>query len=121
MKNRRLARTTALSVLDVAHPPLSQEVVEDLLLQAWTESRNSSAVRVVKVIHGYGSSGKGGSTREVVRNWASRMGSKLLGVVAGEDFSIYKPESQALRQEVGGFDDLELEAGNKGVTYLWIR
>ena len=100
---------------------MPQEAVEDLLMHAWMETRNSDRVRVLKVIHGYGSSGKGGQTLLIVRNWASRMKGRLRAVIDGEDFSIYSAETRAMRREVGEIDDAELDAGNRGVTYLWIK
>ncbi len=100
---------------------MPQTDVEAVLLQEWTGARNSTSIRVLKVIHGYGSSGKGGSTRDVVRNWASRMASRFRAIVPGEEYSLFQPAAQAMRREVGRLDDAELDAGNRGITYLWIR
>ncbi len=121
MKDHRSSGHSPVRVLDVAHPPLPQARVEELLLQTWIEARNAPGVRVIKVIHGYGSSGKGGRTQVVVRNWASQMRTRLRGVISGEEYSLYTPDSQAVRREVGRFDDSELDAGNRGITYLWIK
>jgi len=121
MKNASREGGARVRVLDVAHPPLRPDAVEDLLMREWGIVRNSAQWRVIKVIHGYGSSGRGGSTRDTVRNWSSRMRGKILAVIAGEDYSMFHPESQAMRRAVGAVDDSELDAGNKGITYLWVR
>lgn len=121
MKRTARLGDDCVRVVDVAHPPLRPDAVEDLLMREWGVVRNSAQWRVIKVIHGYGSSGRGGSTRETVRNWSSRMGGKFLAVIAGEEYSMFHPETQAMRRAVGAVDDSELEAGNKGITYLWVR
>ena len=121
MKGNRPSTSPHVRVLDVAHPPLPPARVEELLLQAWNEARNAPGIRVIKVIHGYGSTGKGGGTQLLVRNWGSQMRTKVRGVICGEDYSMYAQLSQAMRREVGSFDDSELDAGNRGITYLWIK
>ncbi len=107
--------------IDVAHPPLHPDAVEQTLLETLAAARNSRAVRVVKVIHGYGSSGRGGNTAEVVRNWAFRVRTRLRAVIPGEEFSRFDPATQRMRAETGPFHDPDLDAANRGVTYLWIR
>ena len=107
--------------IDLAHPPLGAARVEEALTEALAAARNSPDLRVIKVIHGYGSSGRGGATREVVRNWAFRMRGRLRGVIAGEDYSLFDAATQAMHAETGPIGDPDLDAGNRGVTYLWIR
>ncbi|MGA9120893.1 MAG: hypothetical protein WB699_16120 [Bacteroidota bacterium] len=121
MKKPLPTRTSPVRILDVAHPPLQPAVVEALLLQEWMAARRSSTTRVIKIIHGYGSTGKGGATRETVRNWAAHMSTKLRGVITGEEYSLYDPRSQAMRTEAGITDDSDLGSGNRGITYLWVR
>jgi len=80
--------------------------------------------RVLKVIHGYGSSGKGGKLNHGLRkSFALR---KKEGVIkefiAGEDFSIFEQRVLALLEavpEVRG--DPDLDATNEGVTVLWLK
>jgi hypothetical protein len=107
--------------IDVAHPPLHPGLVEEALQEAFSSARSSQGVRVIKVIHGYGRSGRGGSTREVVRNWAFRMRSRLLGIIPGEEYSRFDAVTQRMRAETGPFDDVDLDGANRGVTYLWVR
>jgi hypothetical protein len=78
-------------------------------------------IRVLKIIHGYGSSGKGGTL-----NFGLRKSFKLRkkeGVIrdyiAGEDFSIFKKPTLDLLEaapELRG--DSDLNATNEGVTFL---
>jgi hypothetical protein len=107
--------------IDIAHPPLHPDQVEEELLRALMQVWSSSSLRLLKVIHGYGSSGKGGSTKETVRNWAFRNRNKLRAVVEGEEYSLYNPTVQELRKEVGDYPDADLDNSNPGITILWIK
>ncbi len=110
-----------LLTIDVAHPPRHPDDVEMDLIRSWSIIRNSESLRILKIIHGRGSSGKGGSTREVVRNWAFRHRSRFRAVIEGGEYALRDDASVAMRREVGSFADPDLDAGNDGVTYLWIK
>jgi len=81
-------------------------------------------VRVLKVIHGYGSSGRGGTLCVGLRkSFALR---KREGVIkefiAGEELSIFHPPTLALLEAVPEFRrDPDLNATNEGVTVLWLK
>lgn len=110
-----------LLVVDVAHPPLPPDSVERILLESWSRARSSPAVRVLKIVHGYGSSGKGGATQAVVRNWAFRHRGRFRAVIEGESYGITDPATREMRLEVGAFPDLDLDSANRGVTILWVK
>jgi hypothetical protein len=87
------------------------------------QARAGGAV-VLKVIHGYGSSGKGGALRVGLRrSFARRVREGAIrGFVAGEDFTIFDATvlqmldaCPALRR------DPDLGASNPGVTFVWLR
>jgi hypothetical protein len=81
-------------------------------------------LRVLKIIHGYGSTGKGGKLCVGLRkSFALR---KKEGVIKefipGEDFSIFNPTVLALLEaepELRG--DSDLNATNEGITLLLLR
>ncbi len=80
--------------------------------------------RVLKVIHGYGSSGKGGTLcRGLRKSFALRKSEGVIKeFIAGEDFSIFNEAVLALLEampELRG--DPDLNATNEGVTILWLR
>jgi hypothetical protein len=81
-------------------------------------------VRVLKVIHGWGSSGKGGSLRiGLQKSFALR---KKEGVIRdffpGEQFSIFDPRVLAMLEEVSALSgDPDLNTTNEGLTVVWIR
>jgi hypothetical protein len=81
-------------------------------------------VRILKVIHGYGSSGKGGTLCFGLRK-SFRLRKKegvIRDFVAGEDFSIFNPATLSLLEAVPELrGDPDLNATNEGITILWLR
>jgi hypothetical protein len=81
-------------------------------------------VRVLKIIHGYGSSGKGGKLCIGLRkSFALRKKEGVLKeVIAGEDFSIFNRTILDLLPTVPELrGDPDLDAINEGVTFLWLK
>ena len=81
-------------------------------------------VRVLKVIHGYGSSGKGGKLCIGLRkSFGLRKQEKVIrDFVAGEDFSIFNATTLSMLEAAPSLrQDSDLEMINPGVTYVWIR
>jgi hypothetical protein len=91
------------------------------LLETLRELQNLPSPAVVKIVHGYGSSGRGGSTREIVRNWLFRQRGRLLAVIEGEHYSLLDPETVRLRDATGPLPDPDLDAANGGVTIVWVK
>jgi len=108
-------------IIDVAHPPRPPAEVEAALVSALARVRESKLLRAIKVVHGYGSHGRGGSTRETVRDWAYQFRQRFRGIIPGEDYSIFNPATQKLRQECGQLDDSDLDKSNLGITILWVN
>ena len=81
-------------------------------------------VRVLKVIHGYGSSGRGGALCVGLRK-SFRLRTKegvIKGFIAGEDFSIFNDVVLALLEAVPELrGDADLDATNEGITILWLK
>lgn len=75
----------------------------------------------VKIIHGYGSSGKGGKIRLEVRAYLERQKARgqIRDYIPGEKFSIF---DEATRRAFLSCDELrrdrDLEAANNGVTIV---
>lgn len=113
--------TDVVMTVDVGHPPRSAARVEEDLQEAWSGARNAPGVRLLKVVHGYGSRGTGGSTRDVVRNWVFRHRARFRGVIEGERYTLFAEETRAMRLAVGAYADSDLAAGNPGITVIWLR
>lgn len=87
-------------------------------------SAKREGVSVLKIIHGYGSSGHGGKLNHGLRkSFALR---KKEGVIrdwiAGEDFTIFNPAVLAWLETAPAIrGDPDLGATNEGVTLLWLK
>jgi hypothetical protein len=81
-------------------------------------------VRVLKVIHGWGSSGKGGTLCVGLRkSFRLRQAEGVIkDFVPGEKFSIFNRQVLALLEAVPELRcDPDLEVTNLGVTFVWIN
>lgn len=107
--------------VDLGHPPRPPAKVEAELTNLLSDVRNSRDYRVLKIVHGYGSHGLGGTTRETVRDWAYRFRRHFRAVINGEDYSIFDDETQDMRDECGQLEDPDLSQSNPGITILCIK
>ena len=75
----------------------------------------------VKLIHGYGSSGKGGRIRVETRRYLERLRlrQEVRDVIPGEAFSIFHAGTRAAFLQCGELRrDRDLERHNNGVTFI---
>ncbi len=89
-----------------------------------TRRAKREGVRVLKVIHGYGSSGKGGVLCVGLRrSFALRKKEGAIrDYIPGQDFSIFNPATLMLLENVPeAKGDPDLDATNEGVTLLWLK
>jgi len=107
--------------IDLGHPPRPPARVEADLEAAFLKVRSSSQHRALKVVHGYGSHGHGGSTRETVRDWAYNFRRRLRAVIYGENYNFFDESTQEMREECGKIDDADLNTANPGITILWVK
>jgi hypothetical protein len=88
------------------------------------QSAKRDGVRVLKVIHGYGSSGKGGTLCIGLRkSFGLRKKEGIIrDFIPGEDFSIFnEPVLNLLQVAPDLRGDPDLNATNEGVTILWLK
>ncbi|MDB6035204.1 MAG: Smr protein [Verrucomicrobiales bacterium] len=81
-------------------------------------------VNVLKIIHGYGSSGKGGALNIGLRkSFKLRVKEGVIkNSIPGEDFSIFNRATLDLLQAVPELrGDSDLNATNEGVTFLILK
>ena len=110
-----------LHTLDIAHPPLHGGVAERELDDALRMVRGSGNLRGLKIIHGYGKSGSGGVLKDVVLNWAYRNKRWIKSVIPGEQYSVHDRQTLEMRMHAGQISDPDLEAGNPGITIIWVK
>lgn len=83
-----------------------------------------AGAQVLKVIHGYGSSGKGGALCVGLRKsfGLRKKEGVIKDFIAGEDFTIFNEMVLALLEAVPELrGDPDLGATNEGVTILWLK
>jgi hypothetical protein len=118
MKPMRTIRTFNLELHFPSLDEARRLVIEEI------KRAKREGVKVLKVIHGYGSSGKGGALCVGMRK-SFRLRKKEGGIkdfVAGEDFSIFNDTVLALLEAVPELrGDPDLGAINEGVTILWLK
>ena len=94
----------------------------------WLEAALHAARKMgrpgLKLIHGYGSSGKGGCIRTASRKYllAQQEKGRIAAVVPGERFTIFDETTRrALQQYPHLRQDRDLERENMGVTFVFMR
>ena len=97
--------------------PLVSEAMD--YLKSSLDRCRRSKYKCVLVIHGYGSTGKGGAIREKAREWlkAQERAEKVKSVVFGEDFSLFNFKSLELKNRYRELDPL-MKVCNHGVTVV---
>jgi hypothetical protein len=110
----------SIHTIDIAHPPLPVAEAEVMLDDTLRTFSLSSQQRVLKIIHGYGSGGKGGSLKTLVRNWAFVNRNRFKEIIDGENLSPFNPIVQQLLSAVE-VNLSDIGSPNEGVTIVWIR
>jgi len=90
-------------------------------LEAAIARARKEGVPALRLIHGYGSSGQGGTLRFAIRGYLRQMKDRgeIAMFVNGESFSQFEERSRELLRKVPELVmDPDLGAGNKGVTLV---
>ena len=107
-----------LKTFDVEASFPTLEEARRLVIEEVRKARREGA-RVLKIIHGYGSTGKGGKLCVGLRR-SFRLRKKEGGIrdfIPGEDFSIFNEATLGLLEAVPELrGDPDLDATNEGVT-----
>ena len=121
VKNFPKTRERVISSNLEAGLPSADQSLEQL--ERTLREARSCGAKVVRLIHGYGSTGRGGKIREAVRR---ELGRKLArgevrAVVHGENYS---PNANATRDLLSRFKELKTterpDSGNPGLTLIEI-
>jgi hypothetical protein len=97
----------------------ARQKLEDALARA-----RKDGLAALKLIHGYGSSGQGGTLRFAIRGYLRQMKDRgeIALFVNGESFSQFEERSREMLKKVPELLlDRDLGRGNKGVTLVLIR
>lgn len=91
------------------------------MLEIEIEKQKKFGGRIIKVVHGYGSKGVGGSIFSAVRNYAAKQKNigKIKGYLTGEEWSISNEKTQKLLFSLSNFNgDCDLGCRNPGITII---
>jgi hypothetical protein len=114
---------SAIRIYNVeAGMPTLDEARRSVIAEIKRAKRDS--VTVLKVIHGYGSSGKGGALCVGLRKsfGLRKKEGVIKNFILGEDYTIFNPTVLALLEGVPELrGDPDLSATNEGVTILWLK
>ncbi|NCB04874.1 MAG: hypothetical protein EOM69_05050 [Clostridia bacterium] len=99
--------------------PLVEQAIKKLTFHIHLQK--GAGVRAMKLIHGFGSSGKGGRIRVECRAYLASL--KRRGVISayipGEDFSIFDAQTRQAIDRCGALRrDRDLERHNNGITIV---
>jgi len=97
--------------------------VDDAIKRITYNIRNAGSfgVTAIKLIHGYGSTGKGGAIRTEARKYLEREKKRGLikDYITGEEFSIFNTATLNAFQACDGLrGDSDLERHNNGITVI---
>ena len=93
-------------------------------LYEFLEASSGRETGLVKLVHGYGSTGKGGKLRHALRRSLGRMAreGKLVTAIPGEAWNSSSEQSKALLARYPWLrDDPDLNRANPGITVIEIR
>ena len=114
----------AVEIEDRLFPALDALTATLRRLEAELEAARHMNTPLLKLIHGYGSSGKGGRIRTASRKYllAQQEKGRITAVVPGERFTIFDEATRrALQQYPHLRQDRDLEQENMGVTFVFMR
>ena len=116
-----MARVLEDLLIKAGLPTVEEAVVR---LQRELQEARRRGVRVLRVIHGYGSCGKGGRLRTALRRWLEdEQAARAVGrVVPGESWEIFDPTSLGLLEDYPELRaDADLGRQNAGITLVETR
>lgn len=104
--------------LEMQNPDVNSALKQ---LEFFIASTRVSKGRVIKIIHGYGSSGKGGKIRTACRKLLKehKTQGRITLFIKGEDFSIFDASTRYLIEKFPETSsDPDLNNANAGITYV---
>ena len=94
------------------------------MLGQYLRTARAGRIRVMKIIHGYGSSGKGGVIRLDVRRQLAekKQAGEILDFVPGEDFSPFNATARRMVELVPALrKDRDFSRMNPGITLVLLK
>lgn len=122
MKNRSKSNSAnaKFRIVNVKEGMPTIEEARNLLKQEIASARQTG-VKAMKIIHGYGSTGKGGVLKDAIRKSLSlrKKEGKISGFIIGEKWTIFNDEARKALESAGELHgDSDLEKCNEGITIV---
>lgn len=95
----------------------------EILVKNNIEMYRRQGIKAFKIIHGYGSTGKGGALRTGIRNYLEQLkGAKIIAdYISGEDWSAFNETTRKVLDMDNSFrKDSDLGKMNSGITIIII-
>ena len=102
--------------------PTADQAVRQLTF--YIHNSRAQGYEVLKIIHGYGSSGKGGRIRTASRRYLEEavVQGRIAAYLPGERFSIFDDTARRAMQQYPQLrQDRDLDRENRGVTFVFLR
>lgn len=118
-----MAAVGRIRTINLEHGFPTRDEARQKLESAVAQARKDG-IPALKIIHGYGSSGRGGVLRFAVRGYLRQMKDRgeIVLFVNGESFSQFEERSrELLRRQPDLLVDQDLGGGNKGVTLVLVK
>jgi hypothetical protein len=113
-------RLNTILTIDIAHPPMRAAEAEAALNEALRKVQLSPTLRILKIVHGYGSSGRGGSLKMLVKDFCYKNRSRIHQTFSGENFSLFDYDVQDMLKECNLLSTA-LDGANEGVTIVRVK
>ena len=110
----------AISEINIKRDWPTVEVAQERLKDEINRARRNG-VKILKIIHGYGSTGKGGILRDELREQLAAMQKtgSIKQVVFGENFGMFDPATAGLTGKYPEvLKDRDYNRSNRGVTLI---
>lgn len=122
MKNRSKSSSASskFRIVNIKDGMPTVEEARDSLKQEIASARQAG-VKALKIIHGYGSTGKGGALKDAIRKSLSlrKKEGKISGYIIGEKWTIFNDEARKAIELAGELHgDSDLERCNEGITIV---
>ena len=106
--------------IEIGRPDVIQALRQ---LEFYIANTRVKGDKVIKIIHGYGSSGRGGKIRSATRKLLKQYkeDGRITLLIKGENFSIFDPSTRYLIERFPETaNDPDLDNANSGITYIML-
>jgi len=93
------------------------------VLEIEIESAKREGIKAMKILHGYGSHGRGGAIAKAVRNKLNQLKKQkiIVDYFGGDKWNIFEKETmKILELDKEIYNDDDINKSNPGITIIWL-